>query len=138
MELNEQCNEGLADFNDNNQNNITFQQANPPSPLVDIQVETTATIQSENEANDQLNSIKDKPAESAKDKLEALDNTFSINENSLDTIVDLSATKPNNFAENRANLGDLGTYEIDRIVAGRRRNGGNDYLVGVKYTTYHW
>jgi hypothetical protein len=59
------------------------------------------------------------------------------NEKSLDTFVDLSAVKPNSLAENRANLGELGTFEIDRIVAGRRRNDETEYLVGVKYTTYH-
>jgi hypothetical protein len=116
-------------------NAAEIQVKTPEVNAAEIQVET----QEVNAAEIQVKTHVDNAAKTCVKQLKeyALFDMRARNEKSLDTFVDLSAVKPNSLAENRANLGELGTFEIDRIVAGRRRNDETEYLVGVKYTTYH-
>jgi hypothetical protein len=157
MENNLQLSEETIEFSNNIPDNVSSHQGSQPDLLDDIEEELTATIQGEdtsetnvsNQKENAENVQKENPIEQdvvvqenanvIKATIVTVVDNFTQTEKFLeDTDVDLSAAKPNRFAVNRANLGELGTFEIDRIVAGRRRNGENDYLVGVKYTTYHW
>jgi hypothetical protein len=137
MENNVQQNEEMIEFFNNIPDNVSSHLGSQPDLLDDIQVELTATIQCGDIAETNLSNQKENADDVQKEN--PIEQIVVIQENAIvikstivtvvdnltqtekfleDTIVDLSATKPNRFAENRAYLGELGTYEIDRIVAG--------------------